>query len=208
MNAVVITGGEAPGAEYLVGTLAEADLVVAADSGLDTARRLGARPEIIVGDFDSLSNESLLDDYPDATVRRHPTAKDFTDTELALEAAWEAGATRVTLVGGGGGRMDHLLAIVAIFERARRPDVWITGGEVVTTVERETVVRGRRGEIVSLFPLGCVPCTMSSRGRRWELDEVCFERGDAGVSNELDAAEAHIRVERGRLLMIRPIGDA
>ena len=86
-------------------------LVVAADSGAVHARRCGRAVDILVGDFDSIPAGLLRELEAGGTdVRRHPVDKDRTDLALALDAAVAAGATDLTVVGGHGGRLDHLLA--------------------------------------------------------------------------------------------------
>ncbi len=207
VNALVITGGAYPELGAIRHLVDAAELIVAADSGLETAVAYGVRPSVIVGDFDSISDEGLLAGYDEASVRRFSTAKDFTDTELALRAAIEEGADHVYLVGGGGGRVDHLLAIAALFERESPPDLWVTDTSAIRSFDSEVVERGSVGETISFFPLGCVPCRMSSTGLRWPLDSLTWKRGNFGISNEFSGPEARVRVHSGRLLVIRPAGS-
>ena len=207
MNALVITGGAYPELEAIGDLIDAAELIVAADSGLETASAYGVRPSIVVGDFDSLSDESLLAAYDEASIRRFSAEKDFTDTELALRVARDEGATAVHLIGGGGGRVDHLLAIAALFERDASPDLWVTDTSSIRAFDSELVEHGAVGETISFFPLGCVPCRMSSTGLKWPLDSLTWERGDFGLSNEFSDHEARIRVRSGRLLVIRPAGS-
>lgn len=208
VRGIVITGGAAPETRIVEPWLSSCDVIVAADSGLDTAHGYGVSPSIIVGDFDSLSSDSLLDRYPDADVRRHAPAKDETDTELALAAARETGSDEVILIGGGGGRLDHLIAIQALFERETYPSLWLTDRDAVRSVNDVVVERGRPGQLISFFPLGCETCTMVSLGLRWPLDELRWNRGDVGLSNEFTGTEVRVRMMTGRLLMVRPIVDA
>src|SRR5689334_19399915 len=89
-------------------------LVVAADSGLDLAEQLGIEPTLVVGDFDSVSEAALTRARERvAEIVEHPVAKDETDLELALDEVIARGADRIVVVGGAGGRLDHLLANVA-----------------------------------------------------------------------------------------------
>jgi thiamine pyrophosphokinase len=202
---VVITGGGAPPGDAVKRWLDEATIIVAADSGVETAARYGVRASLVVGDFDSLTEQELLGQYDVGQIRRFPAAKDHTDTELALNLAWEEGADEVVLIGGGGGRLDHLLAIVSLFERPRHPSVWVSDGSEVRAVDDELLARGVPGERISFFPLGSGPCTMESHGLRWPLDSMRWERGDVGVSNEFADSEVCVKMKQGRLLMIRPI---
>jgi thiamine pyrophosphokinase len=205
VRALVITGGAAPSVDAAQPWLHDRQLVVAADSGLETARAYGVRPSIVVGDFDSLSDRSLLDEYSPDAVRRFGAAKDDTDTELALSIAFDEGGEDVALLGGGGGRLDHLLAIAWIFARERYPSVWVTAESEVRPVVDELVLTGRPGERVSFFPIGGDRCRMESRGLRWALDDLRWGPGDVGVSNEFVAGEVRVRMIEGRLLMVRPL---
>src|SRR5262245_7771279 len=84
--------------------------VIAADSGLGGAHGLGVRVDLLVGDLDSVDAAAVEAAEADGTtVQRHPPEKDATDLELAIDAAVARGARRVTVVDGGGERLDHLL---------------------------------------------------------------------------------------------------
>jgi len=186
---------------------ADTDYVIAADSGLDLARRFSIEPDCIVGDFDSLEDESVLQEYPNVEVERFRRAKDYTDTEIALQAAERAGAEEIVLIGGGGGRLDHLVGILALFHRSLRPDRWLTSQSVVQLITRQHEEYGEVGQIVSFFPVECTRCRMTSRGLRWPLSGVEWNLGDAGVSNEFEEERVHVTMEEGTLLMIMPVQD-
>ena len=104
MQIIVFTGGEAPSpseaAPYFKNILADGekpDAVIAADSGLETLRAwqkyfkglYDFSPSLILGDFDSISDKSILEEYKVAAIERSPSYKDDTDTELALKRARE-----------------------------------------------------------------------------------------------------------------------
>lgn len=125
----------APGAEGTIVVVAGGDpvlpaerawvpgdaVVIAADSGLDHAHALGLRADVAVGDFDSVSPRALERAEADGTrLERHPAAKDATDLELALDAAAAHGPERIVVLGGHGGRVDHLLANAALLAADRK----------------------------------------------------------------------------------------
>jgi thiamine pyrophosphokinase len=83
--------------------------VIAADSGMVHAGPLGLEPELWVGDFDSASPE-LQRTFAHVPREEHPVGKDFTDGELAIQAALARGADRLILVGAMGGQTDQTLA--------------------------------------------------------------------------------------------------
>ena len=71
-------------------------------------------------------------------------------------------------------------------------------------MDRKRTVTGSPGELVSLFPLGTQPCRMRSRGLKWALDGLSWDRGDAGISNEFANEEVEVEMITGRLLMVLP----
>ncbi|MDR2097315.1 MAG: thiamine diphosphokinase, partial [Spirochaetaceae bacterium] len=157
MNGLVFIGGEAPGRETCRRLAREADLIAAADSGLICAEEAGIRPDWIIGDMDSIDDKSRLDNYPPDRVLRFPAAKDFTDTELAVNLLLEKGCGEISIAGGGGGRLDHIFAIAAMFEREKPPCRWFTKNENIFLVSGEFHCQIPEGGLVSVFPLGDGP---------------------------------------------------
>jgi thiamine pyrophosphokinase len=189
--------------------LAPAPLIAAADSGLLAAEAAGLRPDWVLGDMDSLGAAGLerLEAYPPERVLRYEAAKDYTDTELALRLLYDKGCDETWLVGGGGGRLDHLLAIRSLFERQRCPTRWLTAAEDVRFLEApgELTVSGAAASLVSVFPLGQGPWDVESEGLRWPLAGLPWDRGFFGISNTADR-DFTVRAKKGRFLVILPLG--
>ncbi|MDR1467747.1 MAG: thiamine diphosphokinase [Spirochaetaceae bacterium] len=185
---------------------AGADLVVAADSGLVTAEEAGVKPDWVVGDMDSLADLSRLDRYPPERVRRFPRDKDLLDTEIALNLLWDEGCTDIVLIGGGGGRLDHLLALRALFDRPRCPRRWVTNTEDVQAVDEGGTLAlcVPLNTLVSVLPAACGPWKASSDGLKWPLDRVRIDSGWVGISNIASAKQVVFRAERGRFLVLHP----
>src|SRR5581483_5490047 len=91
--------------------LKAADLVIAADGGALPLVRAGRRPDIVIGDMDSLDQVTLAGlAEQGAELRRYPREKDETDLELALLHAAALGATAIDVLGALGGRWPSWLA--------------------------------------------------------------------------------------------------
>jgi thiamine pyrophosphokinase len=218
---IAFLGGEGPSPALIWSLLGAADcpgdpLLAAADSGLLLAESAGLRPRWIIGDMDSLGTESeRLASYPPEQVIRYPPDKDSTDTELAFSLLEEKGARRIWLAGGGGGRLDHLFAIRSLFERDRCPERWITREEDVRCLEggsrflpSELVFSGAAfltGSPISVFPLGAGPWKALSRGLKWPLDKLPWDRGFFGLSNEAPEGFT-IKALKGRFMVTLPVG--
>lgn len=190
-----------------------ADVVVAADSGLQPALAAGLRVAHVVGDFDSVDLDVLAAAEADGSeVHRHPADKDATDSELALRLVARlahAGATvRVFITAGG--RFDHLLSDVLALGGPVPADLAVTGfvGDAVVTVVRPgrpRALMGQAGEQVSLVPVNGSAGGVSTVGLRWPLVDAWLHAGTSrGVSNELAAAEATVSIDEGVLVVVQP----
>lgn len=205
-NAIVCTGGDPVDPDVLPRLPADA-IVIAADSGLRLATDLGLDVDVAVGDFDSVDPELLARAEASGTaVERHPEDKDATDLELALDAAHRRGATRIVVLGGFGGRLDHLLANVMLLSSPRFAGLELTlvpGDAHVAVVSDAASLPGGPGTIVSLLPIGGAARGVTTGGLRWPLVDEDLELGTTrGVSNVVERDGASVRLRAGSLLAI------
>jgi thiamine pyrophosphokinase len=205
---VVVTGGDPLGGQALPPFPADA-LVVAADSGVDHAQALGLVVHTAVGDFDSVTPAGLQAAADaGAVIDRHPAAKDATDLELALATALALGPTRIVVLGGHGGRLDHLLANALLLAAPALADVDVVaqmGAARVTVVRAEAVLEGRPGDLVSLLPAHGPALGVVTEGLLYPLRDEDLPAGTSrGVSNELTATSASVRLREGTLLAVQP----
>jgi len=208
---VVVAGGPPPDARAVLAVPAGAR-VIAADKGLEHAVALGLDVSVTVGDFDSVSPDTLAAAEAAGTrVERHPAEKDATDLELALDAAVAHGAARVLVIAGdGAGRLDHLLAALLLLASPRYESAEI---DAVVGTTRIHVVRGKRelagapGQLVTLVAVHGPALGVSTEGLAYPLRGETLEPGSTrGVSNVFASDIALITIAGGVLLAIRP-GD-
>ncbi len=173
----------------LLGLRREAgDLVVGADSGYLTARRLGFPPDLILGDFDSAPMPQAA-----GNVEVHPAHKDETDCVLAVDAGLSRGFTDFVILGGTGGRLDHTVANLqtlgylagrGVRGELRDRDCWAR----VVRDETVTIPRGAflgEGAYLSLFALGGT-CIVTETGVEYPLDRYPLSPFyPLGVSNHI-----------------------
>jgi thiamine pyrophosphokinase len=207
---IIFTGGQGPKAQVVKRLLeneAKGALFVAADSGLAAALNADIKPDWVIGDMDSLEEQSCLSAVPQERVIRHPHDKDFTDTELAFSLAAEKGCDDIWILGGGGGRIDHLFGIRSLFERERFPRRWITETEDIRcidskTKQKELSLKLEKGAVVSVFPLGEGQWKAKSSGLQWQLDDLRWDRGLFGLSNVAVSGDFSVTAEAGRFMVI------
>lgn len=181
----------------------EGDLIVAADSGYNNARLLGVRPQILLGDFDSLGNPPL--DVPE--VMQVPPEKDFTDTQIAVETAVSRGADEIVIIGGIAGRFDHALSNLAILESLHQRKVraiWLDGQNRVRFI-RDTgfILLRSQYKYFSLIALDEKVKGVSIQGCKYPLKNKTIERKlQFAVSNEIEGNCALITVKKGGIYII------
>jgi thiamine pyrophosphokinase len=205
---VVFSGGPRP-PEIVLASIPAGARVVAADRGAAHALRLGLRVEVAVGDFDSLGVAGLARlEREGIRIERHPTSKDATDLELALEVAVALGPRRLLVVGSSGGRLDHLTSTLLLLGADRFADFEV---DALLGEARLHVIRGRRriegspGELVSLLALHGDAEGLRTRGLLYPLEDETLAAGSSrGVSNVLVRPKAEISLRRGVLLAVFP----
>jgi thiamine pyrophosphokinase len=188
-----------------------ARLTVAADGGLHHADRAGRDVDVIVGDLDSVAPAALARARRSGTeVIEHPADKDATDLELALSLVverWDRDTpAEVLVIGGHGGRTDHLLANVLLLGAERyarlRIRAWL-GTDVVHVVRDTVTFAGAPGSTVSLMAVHGPATGVTTTGLRFPLEDARLEPGSSrGISNELSAARATVAVDEGVVIVV------
>ena len=198
-RALVITGGYC-NTELARELLPEhADIIIAADSGYQTAQKLGIKPDIAMGDFDSLTVK-----LPEGLeTLRVACEKDVTDTMLACEYAKDSGCREITIIGGTGGRIDHSLSNVFYLEELRREGIRATltdGENCVRVLIDETVTIPSSGGYFSIFALD--ECVVTETGCKYPLCSAVLKRQRPyALSNEVLGKEARLTVSGSAILV-------
>lgn len=181
------------------------DLVICADGGGRHALRLAIKPDLLLGDFDSLSLSQCHGLQP-AEMISYPAAKDKTDGQLAVEEALRRGATDVVLAGALGGRLDHTLANVGLLRLVYRhgaSGVATDGQQLAYLVVGELRLCGLAGQLFSPMPLSTRVEGVWLEGARWTLSGDALEIGDTRpLSNEFLGGRLRISVGSGELLVV------
>jgi len=208
MKALIVTGGDNPPSSIIWCLSKKADIVIAADAGLEVCKIANIEPHLAVGDFDSV-DPAILSQVSPEKILRFPEEKDRSDTELAIEAAHRYGAKYIILAGAGAGRLDHLLAVRALFERNDPIKEWHTAHESVFLVARGLRLQASMSinSIVSVFPVSGGASGMLSKGLKWPLDGLKWKRGEFGLSNKTISEEMEIYSGENSILVILPLGS-
>ena len=211
---------------YLVGAgeftarglaLTPEDFVIAADGGYQALSAIGIRPNLLVGDFDSLAVRPL-----DVPTRTFPTEKDDTDMGIAIAEGWARGYRDFAFYGAGGGRMDHFMANLQLMggvcKRGATARMVCPGLDVYALTNGTLPLPSREvGTVVSVFCHGERAEGVTLKGLKYPLTRALLTCDHPlGVSNEYAGEYPSVTVERGTLLIFitlvrqgqRPRGSA
>lgn len=213
MKTVIISGGRIE-RDFALSFLKNEifDQIIAVDNGLKFLHENHIRPTWIVGDFDTAAPE-LVEYYQrqtDIPIRRFNPVKDSTDSQIAIELALELGSSEITILGGTGTRLDHVLGNIQSLMLARKKGVSCIILDAYNRIRlMDGVVHLKKseqyGKYVSLLPLTTEVTGVELRGFKYELTDYTFtSTGSAGlgVSNEITAEIAEIRIKTGIFVLI------
>jgi thiamine pyrophosphokinase len=185
------------------------DLIIGADGGAARALGWGLVPHLVIGDMDSLADaDQAALAAQGCRLVVHPRSKDETDLELAMIYAAQQGADEIIVLGALGKRLDHTLANILLLAlpglagaavrivQGRLEVRLLRSGEVAT-------LEGEPGDLVSLLPLGGEAHGVTTAGLAWPLQGESLHFGfTRGISNEMVAPRAEIRVDSGCLVIV------
>lgn len=183
------------------------DFVIAADGGYTALQAAGIKPNLLMGDLDSLGVDVFLP--PDLALERFPVEKDDTDTGIALAHGWSLGYRDFALYGCSGGRIDHLLANFQSMGRYSRMGASIRLVDenyiaYALTNGSLTLPKRPAGSIVSIFCHGSTAEGVSLRGLYYPLENHTLTADfPLGVSNQHTDETAQIHVDNGTLIVIQ-----
>jgi len=207
MTGIVICNGSITDYGYYKDYFDDAQLIVCADGGAVHAKKMGVKPHILVGDFDSIQDDVLKwFENTDAEIQHYPVEKDMTDSEIAINIAVERGCTSIRILGGFGTRLDHSLANVFLLKKLLDKGIKasiINESNEITLINDEIKLQKRDGYNVSLIPITEKVEGVTTKGLYYPLHEATIEMGSTwGVSNEFVDETAEVTIKSGMLIVI------
>ena len=186
------------------------DQIIAADSGMNFLHRNHIVPNVIAGDFDSVSSESLeyFQKLKEVEVLRLNPIKDDTDTEYVIREAIRRGAKEITILGATGTRLDHVLANMYLlgigFENNVSISIVDTHNRIRMISQSLTIAKEKQfGDYVSVLPVAGTAYDVTLKGMKYPLQDAVLQQfSSVGVSNEIVGEVAEITVTEGTLLVI------
>ena len=175
------------------------DRCVAVDGGLAHCHAMEIRPELILGDFDSIPQQ-LLKMYPEIPKQDYPSEKDQTDLELALRLVDNPSIAKIGIFGALEKRTDHALANLYLMRRYAGKVVIETETETVFMISGQHRIECSPGQTLSLMPIGASATGVTTQGLKWEVHEATFDANFMSISNVCLGPNFSIHIGRGELL--------
>lgn len=200
MKAVIISGGKVPNQSILNKYITKNSYIICADSGFDALINTNIKPNLCIGDMDSVKS-SLVGQ----TTQIYPKNKDKTDTEIAIDIAIKKGATEVILLGCSGNRLDHTLSNINMLKILLEHNIdgkMVDSNNIIMLCDSQIEVQSAKHCYCSLIPL--TQCTgVTTNGLKYSLkNESLSSKTSRGISNEFNSSLAKITLKSGLLLVI------
>lgn len=179
------------------------DLILCADGGYMAAKALLLKPDLLIGDFDSLQSNEMID----CPIWRVPKEKDETDSFLCVQKGVEMGATRFFVVGGLGGRLDHTFANIQLMAWGADRHVTVTcvsaAEEARLLTPGEHAIAQAPGAYLSFFAYSPKVTGLTLQAVQYPLTNAVIDnRFPLCVSNRFLDGPARVTFTEGLLLLI------
>ncbi|SHH17506.1 thiamine diphosphokinase [Clostridium grantii] len=206
MKVLIISGGVAPSFSLLTKEINNADLIICADSGANHLYKHKIVPHYLVGDFDSI-NLDVLKFYENekCNILKFPPEKDFTDSELAMNIAFENNAEEIVFLGCTGTRIDHFFGSLTLLYKSMKKGIKAfikDNNNEIFMVDKSIIIKGSEKEKFSLMPYKNEIYRLNIKGSKYDLKDYNLKIGDGlTISNEFQEEKVTIEFEKGDLLI-------
>ena len=189
-------------------TKKDGDIVIAADGGYKYLQQAGIKPDIVIGDFDSLGKAP----EGEKIIRLKPE-KDVTDTYAAVSEGIKCGYSRFNIYGASGGRIEHTLAniqlIASLAEKNMQASIF-DGSTVITAVTAKTLrFDSAYNGYISIFAHSDKCTGVCLRGLKYPLENAELNNlFPLGVSNEFLGVESEIVIGNGTAIIVYSLPES
>ena len=178
--------------------------IIAVDSGIEHLLNLSLDPNTLIGDLDSISKNSLDEVKKNGVkILAFNSNKDQTDFELALNYLEEAEKSKVYIIGGESGEIDHLISIFLLipsksfFENI----IWLYGDKRII-FRQKIELNIKKFTKFSIIPLSDLT-NLSIDGAEWNLDNKDIQFGETlTLRNSTNEEQLNIRCDKGVFALI------
>lgn len=198
--ALIIANGEMCSIPLLTQLLEWCPLVVALDGAYSRLQQLQIKPDVVIGDFDSLHKTPSDPDVTFIKIEDQET----TDLEKAINYLQEKDTTYINIVWATGKRLDHTLNnIHTLFAYPEVKLVLYDDYSKAFLLPKTFKKRYQRGQKISLFPKGEV-VAITTENLVYNLKEETLSIGNRSGSSNAAKEDGEVTIHHtgGQLILI------
>ena len=199
---IILANGAFPQHEIPLSFLHNAERIICCDGSCNSLLNIGLKPDYIVGDLDSISDEIRADF---ASILHHKADQETNDLTKAVQFCIQHEWKEITILGATGKREDHTLGNLSLLtDYAEQANVQLLADYGVFTPQLERICsyESYKNQQVSIF--GFSPTTLfSSKNLVYHLDKRTLTPWWQGTLNEASSESFQIEMDNGKALIFR-----
>ena len=200
-STVIVGNGETPQGEIPLLFLRRAQFIVCCDGALDKLLHIGIKPNIVIGDCDSISEEKRQQ-FQDIIIEDQD--EEYNDLQKALKYCMKQQLGPVAVLGASGLRDDHQLANLSILNMysARMDLIMVSNYGLFSFISEDTTFASLPGQEVSVFSFDG-QAIFSFEGLQYPVHNRRFTQLWEGSLNKALGERFTIKVSNGRGMVFR-----
>ncbi|MGL4570962.1 MAG: thiamine diphosphokinase [Clostridium sp.] len=207
MRSIVVSGGKAPSKDLLRSYLKDDDYIIGVDSGCNILKELNIKPNLILGDFDSINKEVLsFFENSNVKIEKFNSEKDYTDTDLGYRRAIGVNPSEVIMFGVTGSRIDHMLGNIGILLKGLKDNVKITiidDNNKMFIVNENSTIKKEVGSVISFHALSDVVKNLTIKNGKYPLNNYDMTLLEPrAICNEFLDEDILIEFDSGNILVL------
>ena len=197
---VIVANGEFPSHKIPLGILKESSSILACDGAADTLTDQGYTPDLILGDLDSLSDQSKIE-YADHIIETPDQSQN--DLRKALNYAKDHNIDDIKIIGASGKREDHTLGnIFSILDYKDLKIQLFTNTGIFTCIHESQNIESFKGQQVSIFTLDNT-IKITSNNLKYNFNKTVISAIYLGALNESISDDFKLSISHGSLLIFQ-----
>ncbi|MEY8415703.1 thiamine pyrophosphokinase [Tissierella praeacuta DSM 18095] len=206
MKGLIVSSGTITDYNRLESVVKEVDFIICADGGMNHLMKINRNPDLVIGDLDSISQVSLdYIKYNNIPIKKYPSIKDETDTEIAMKYLIDRGYKEIILTGVTGTRQDHTMANIfllnTLYDKGINGKI-VDDNNIIYLTDDYLELPCLKNSYVSIIPIVEDGIVISLKGFFYNLDNEFIKFGSTyGISNEIVDNTGIIKIHRGKALV-------
>ena len=180
------------------------DFIVAVDSGAEHAYKLFLKPDLIIGDLDSIDEKTIKRAVKDSIqIVKYETNKNETDFELALKHVLDQSIKDITIIGGEYGEIDHLFSVLTVIISYQNDELisWIHGNQSIIIPNSKKIKIGNNVQF-SILPFTDLK-NLNISGAQWNLENENIKFGKSFTLRNISIDKnIEVSVDDGKFCLI------